>query len=114
MVVDEHTTGGGHPDQRSKHLARVNLDAGHRAARDLDDIEQVIADVDADHEEDLLEKAGDPMRADAMDVGGATEQLACLFVLDDTAAELEGGGDARGAGGSDTGDLGDLARGAAR
>ena len=42
MVVHEHAAGGGHAHERPEHLARMDLDAVDRAARDLDDIEQAL------------------------------------------------------------------------
>ena len=52
----------------------MNLDAVHAAARDLDDIEQAIAHVDPDRDEDLLRQARDARRDDAIHVLGRAEQ----------------------------------------
>ena len=62
MVVHDDGGGGGHAHERPEHLARMDLDAAHAAARDLDDLEQRVAHVDADHEEHLLREAREPRR----------------------------------------------------
>ncbi len=114
MVVHDDRGRGGHSHERPKHLARMDLDAAHAAARDLDDLEQGVAHVDADHEEHLLREAREARRDVMEDVVGAAEVVAMLDVLDGAAPELERGGDARGALRTDAGDLRELARRGAR
>src|SRR5262245_45165716 len=53
VVVGDDTAGGGHTKERAEDLARVDLDGGDGAAGDLDDIEEAVADVDANREEDF-------------------------------------------------------------
>src|SRR5580704_19563094 len=50
MVVDEHRAGRRHAHERPEDLARMDLDAVHAAAANLDDVEQAVADVDAERE----------------------------------------------------------------
>jgi len=71
VVVNEHAAGRRHADQRAKHLARVDLDVRDAAARDLDDVEQPAANVDADRDEDFLGQAREPGRDTAIDILGA-------------------------------------------
>src|SRR3954468_4510180 len=93
MVVDDDRTSRGHADQRAEHLARMDLDAVDGAARDLDDIEHAVADIEADREEHFLLQTCEAWPDDAIDILGLAELLAVLLDLDRAAAELECGGD---------------------
>ena len=86
----------------------MDLDMRDAAARDLDDIDQTIADVDADHEEQLLLQACEPRRDAAIDILGSADGLAVLDQLERAATELERGREPRAARGADTSDLREL------
>ena len=75
------------------------------AARDLDDIEQAVADVDAHHEHDLLQHPRQPGREAAIDLCGIADPLAMMHGLDGAPAELERRGHAGGTCVPDPGDL---------
>lgn len=51
MIVREHASRRGHAHERPKHLARMHGDIGDGAAPHLDDIEDAIANIDADHDD---------------------------------------------------------------
>src|SRR5262245_15516386 len=91
VVVDQHAAGGGHAHEWAEHFARVDFDRVHTAARDLHDIEQAVAYVDADDDEHLLLQAGDARADDARDVFGVRDQRAMAFACERAAAELECG-----------------------
>ena len=86
-----------------------------RAARDLDDVEQAVANVDADHDEHLLRQAGEARRdaGDRRPRRGRRSSRWCTQ-LDGAAAELERRGDARGARVADAVDRRELAGRCAR
>jgi hypothetical protein len=96
MVVREDRAGGGHADEWAKDFTRVHLDADGRAAADLDDIEESVADVEPDHEEELLRVTVEARRREAVDIVGVANGGAVRAELNGAAAELEGGGDAGG------------------
>ncbi len=62
MVVDEDGARRRHANQRAEHLARMHLDTGDAAARDLDDRDELVAHVDPDREEHLLRQAREARR----------------------------------------------------
>ena len=89
MVVDEHAAAAAMLDQLGETPRAAGRRRGTRCRARPRRHHQAIADVDTDHEGQLLRHAGQPRRDAAIDVGGARQRAPAVRRLDGAAAELE-------------------------